>query len=140
MLLSAVGNLFIPLAPAGLPLIAVGCLVAQQLISDSAMTVYDITDVSVRQSIVHDRALGRVTATFQVLNVGAQLVATLLAGFVAVAIGLRLTAAIAPFGGLLAAIILWRSPVWRLRDLPTRDVRTPAEVVVDVERDQPLGA
>jgi MFS family permease len=140
MLLSALGNLFIPLAPAGLPLIAVGCLVAQQLISDSAMTVYDITDVSVRQSIVHDRALGRVTATFQVLNVGAQLVATLLAGFVAVAIGLRLTAAIAPFGGLLAAIILWRSPVWRLRDLPTRDVRTPAEVVVDVERDQPLGA
>ena len=60
MLLSAVGNAFIPLAPAGLPLVAVGCLVMQQLVADSAVTVYDITEVSVRQSLVHDRALGRV--------------------------------------------------------------------------------
>ena len=38
MLLSAVGNAFIPLAPAGLPLIAIGCLVIQQLVADSAAT------------------------------------------------------------------------------------------------------
>ena len=31
MLLAAVGNAFIPLAPAGLPLVAIGCLVLQQL-------------------------------------------------------------------------------------------------------------
>ena len=43
MLLSAVGNAFIPLAPAGLPLVAVACLVMQQLVADSAVTVYDIT-------------------------------------------------------------------------------------------------
>ena len=35
MLLSAVGNAFIPLAPAGLPLLAVGALVMQQLVADS---------------------------------------------------------------------------------------------------------
>ena len=60
MLLSALGNAFIPLAPAGLPLVAIGCLVMQQLVADSAVTVYDITEVSVRQTLVHDRALGRV--------------------------------------------------------------------------------
>jgi predicted MFS family arabinose efflux permease len=140
MLMAALGNLLVPLAPAGLPLVALGFLVAQQLISDSAMTVYDITDVSVRQSLVDDRALGRVTATFDVLSVAAQLIATIAAGFVAVAIGLRPTAFLAPIGGVLAALILWRSPVWRLGDLPLRDARTAAQVVVDVERDQPLGA
>ena len=66
MLLSAVGNAFIPLAPAGLPLVAIGCLVIQQLVADSAVTVYDITEVSVRQTLVHDRALGRVASTFHV--------------------------------------------------------------------------
>ena len=46
MLLTAVGNAFIPLAPAGLPLLAIGALVMQQLVADSAATVYDITEVS----------------------------------------------------------------------------------------------
>ena len=63
MLLAALGNLFIPLAPAGLPLIAVACLVAQQLIADSAITVYDVTETSVRQALVADRELGRVAST-----------------------------------------------------------------------------
>ncbi|HEY6014336.1 MAG TPA: MFS transporter, partial [Candidatus Limnocylindrales bacterium] len=49
MVLAAIGNAFIPLAPAGLPLIAVGCLVMQQLVADSAVTVYDITETTVRQ-------------------------------------------------------------------------------------------
>jgi MFS family permease len=140
MLLSAVGNAFIPLAPSGLPLIAVGCLVAQQLIADSAVTVYDITEVSVRQTLVHDRALGRVTSTFHVAAVVAQLAATLAAGLLAEVIGLRATAWLAPLGGLLGAAILFWSPVRTLRVLPVvADDRSPAEIVVDVERDQPVG-
>jgi len=89
MLLAAVGNAFIPLAPAGLPLLAVACLVMQQLVGDSAVTVYDITEVSVRQTLVRDRALGRVAATFRVAALVAQLVATLGAGLLAEVIGLR---------------------------------------------------
>ena len=103
MLLAAVGNAFIPLAPAGLPLVAVGCLVMQQLVADSAVTVYDITEVSVRQTLVHDRALGRVASTFKVAAMLAQLVATLAAGILAEAIGLRATSWLAPLGGLLGA-------------------------------------
>jgi MFS family permease len=145
MVLSAIGNAFIPLAPAGLPLLAVGCLVMQQLVADSAVTVYDITEVSVRQTLVRDRALGRVASTFQVASGLAQLVATLGAGLLAEVIGLRATAWIAPLGGLLAALILWASPVRRLLILPEpprdggealSEVVTAARVA---ERDQPVG-
>ena len=140
MLLAAVGNLFIPLAPAGLPLIAIGCFLAQQLIADSAITVYDVTETSVRQALVADRELGRVASTFQVLSAGAQLVATVGAGLLAEVIGLRATSFLAPLGGLLAAAILYWSPVRTLRILPVRDHRDAATIALEVERDQPVGA
>ncbi len=140
MLLAALGNLLIPLAPAGLPLVALAFLLGQQLVADSAITVYDVTETSVRQSLVPDRELGRVTSTFQVASAGAQLVATIGAGLLAEVIGLRLTSFLAPLGGLLAAAILYWSPVRSLRELPSMDRRTPAEVALDVERDQPVGA
>ena len=149
MLLSAIGNAFIPLAPAGLPLIAIGCLVMQQLVADSAVTVYDITEVSVRQTLVRDRALGRVSSTFNVAAMLAQLTATLAAGVLAEVIGLRATSWLAPIGGLVAAVILWASPVRTLLVLPERpddeQVDTPgglaaaAAAAVQAERDQPVG-
>ncbi|MEP6638195.1 MAG: MFS transporter [Chloroflexota bacterium] len=144
MLLAAVGNAFIPLAPAGLPLVAIGCLVLQQLIADSAVTVYDITEVSVRQTLVHDRALGRVSSTFHVAAVLAQLVATIGAGLLAEAIGLRATSWLAPLGGLLGAAILWFSPVRHLIVLPPAaeggPVTDPLAVAVASEWEQPPGA
>jgi MFS family permease len=140
MLLAALGNLFIPLAPAGLPLIAVACLVAQQLIADSAITVYDVTETSVRQALVADRELGRVASTFQVLSAGAQLVATIGAGLLAEVIGLRATSLLAPLGGLLAGAILYWSPVRDLIELPVTDHRSAAEMALDAEREQPIGA
>ncbi len=139
MLMAAVGNAFIPLAPAGLPIVAIACLVMQQLVADSAVTVYDVTEVSVRQTLVHDRALGRVTSSFHVAAVVAQLVATLAAGLLAEVIGLRATAWLAPIGGLIGAAILWWSPVRTLHVLPTAVGSSLAEIVVEVERDQPVG-
>lgn len=150
LLLSAVGNAFIPLAPAGLPLLAIGCLVMQQLVADSAVTVYDITEVSVRQGVVEDRALGRVTSTFHVAAVLAQLTATLAAGALAEVIGLRLTSWIAPLGGVVGALILWASPVRQLVALPERagapgsgdggdaQTRAATEALI-AEREQPVG-
>jgi len=144
MLLSAVGNAFIPLAPAGLPLIAIGCLVMQQLVADSAVTVYDITEVSVRQTLVRDRALGRVSSTFRVAAMVAQLAATLAAGVLAEVIGLRATAWLGPLGGLVGAVVLWFSPVRHLIVLPAAigDVPRldPHAIAVASEMDQPPGA
>ena len=144
MLLAAVGNAFIPLAPSGLPFVAIGCLVMQQLVADSAVTVYDITEVSVRQTLVHDRALGRVSSTFKVAAMVAQLVATLAAGLLAEAIGLRATSWLAPLGGLLGAAILWFSPVRQLVTLPAAvgggPPIDPHAIAVATEMDQPPGA
>jgi MFS family permease len=139
MLTAAVGSAFIPLAPAGLPVLAIACLVMQQLVADSAITVYDVTEVSVRQTLVHDRALGRVASTFHVGSVIAQLVATLAAGVLAEVIGLRATAWLAPVGCLVGAAILFWSPVRSLHVLPDAIGRTPAELMVEVERDRPVG-
>ena len=149
LLLSAIGDAFIPLAPAGLPLLAVGCLLMQQLVADSAVTVYEITEVSVRQALVHDRALGRVTSTFQVAAVLAQLIATLAAGLLAEAIGVRATSWLAPVGGLVGALVLWASPARRLLALPVRPamegqdrggtLAEAAAAAVEAERDQPVG-
>lgn len=150
MLLSAVGNAFIPLAPAGLPLLAIACLVMQQLIADSAVTVYDVTEASVRQALVRDRALGRVSSTFHVAAVLLELAATLGAGLLAEAIGLRATSWLAPLGGLLGALILWASPVQSLLVLPERPVddaategsgpiAEAAAAAVEAQRDQPVG-
>ncbi len=116
-LVAGIGTIFIPLAPAGAPLIAMMFLIGQQLVTDPASTIYDITDTSIRQSLVDDRQLGRVNATVRVAVISAQLAATLGAGVLALVIGLRETAALGVLGGAVAALILWRSPVRRLRTL-----------------------
>jgi MFS family permease len=111
MLAAAAGNLLIPLAPAGLPVVAVACLLGQQLIGDTAVTVFDVTEISVRQARVDDRRLGRVNATVRVAMVVAQLAATLAGGLLAEAIGLRGSTFLAPIGALLGAWALLASPV-----------------------------
>ena len=65
------------------------------------MTVYDVTEVSVRSRWSHDRELGRVSSTFQVAVGCAQLAAAIGAGLLAEVIGLRATAFLAPLGALL---------------------------------------
>ncbi|HEX2194123.1 MAG TPA: MFS transporter [Candidatus Limnocylindria bacterium] len=145
MLLAAFGNLLIPLAPAGAPLLAVLFLCGQQLIGDSGVTVYDVTETSVRQASVHDRALGRVASSFTVAAGLVQLLATIGAGFAAEAIGLRNAAFLAPLGALVAAGALWFSPVRGLRTLPAEPAHglpplaAAAEAVVVTSRDEPIG-
>ena len=115
VLFGMLGSYFIPLAPVGAPLIAIAFLVGQQLVTDPAMTAYDITDTSIRQAVVHDRQLGRVNATVRVAVLVAQLAATLLAGFLALQIGLRAMLFIGPTVGLLGVLFVWFSPVRKLR-------------------------
>jgi hypothetical protein len=118
----------------------------QQLVADSAVTVYDITEVTVRQTLVRDRALGRVASTFRVAAMTSQLIATLAAGVLAEVIGLRATSWLAPLGGVVAALILWASPVRTLIALPTTvegqpvPEPDPLAVAAAVEWDQPPGA
>jgi Na+/melibiose symporter-like transporter len=117
ILVAVLGFVFVPFAPAGAPLLGMAFLIGQQLVTDPAMTAFDITDTSLRQSIVGDRQLGRVNATVTVATILAQLLATLGGGFVAVEIGLRNALYIGPFLGLLGVVALWFSPVRRIRTI-----------------------
>lgn len=85
------------------------------MIGDSAITVFDVTEVSVRQARVDDRRLGRVNATVRVAMVLAQLVATLGGGLLAEAIGLRGATFVAPFCALLGVLAVLASPVRGLK-------------------------
>jgi hypothetical protein len=101
-----------------------------------------VTAVSVRQSLVRDRALGRVSSTFHVASGIAQLSATLAAGLLAEVIGLRPTMWLAPLGGVFAAAILWFSPVRHLIVLPPAGGEPPIDpvaVAVAAELEQPPG-
>jgi MFS family permease len=114
LLFAALGNLLIPLAPAGMPLVAVVYLVGQQLVGDTAVTMYDVTEVSMRQARVEDRHLGRVNATVRVVMVLATLFGTVAGGLIAEVVGLRAAAFIAPVFALIGAIGLRLSPVWKV--------------------------
>jgi hypothetical protein len=95
------------------------------------------------------RALGRVSSTFHVAAVLAQLAATLAAGLLAEAVGLRLTAWLAPLGGLVGAFIVWASPVRAMLVLPERPgdavtgapgrLAEAAAAAALAEHDQPVG-
>jgi Na+/melibiose symporter-like transporter len=115
MFVGMLGSYSIPLAPVGAPLLAMVFLIGQQLITDPSMTAFDITDTSLRQTIVHDRQLGRVNATVRVAILVAQLAVTLAAGFLALQLGIRTMLFIGPTIGLLGVLALWFSPVPRIR-------------------------
>lgn len=118
LFVGGLGQLFIPLAGGALVL-AVACLIAQQVVADGAITAYEIARVSLRQSITPDRLLGRVNAGMHVLDLAARLGGSLAGGVLGVWIGLRPTLVVAAFGVMLGALWLYRSPAWRMRSQPS---------------------
>ena len=117
-LLAATGEGLITLATDA-SLVAVAFLVGQQLVTDVAATVYEVTQVSLRQAIVPDRLLGRVNASMRVLEVGAMLTGALLGGLLGQTIGLRPTLLVGVGATALAGLWLGLSPVRTLRRMPS---------------------
>ena len=136
MVLVAIGNGFIMLTPDA-ALLGLACLLAQQLLSDSSMTAFDVVAVSIRQATVEDRLLGRVGASFHALAMAAMLLGTVVGGLVAEMVGLRAALAVAASGGIVAVLILWFSRIRGVRDMPGGLPR-PASAVIAGE-DVPLG-
>ncbi len=118
-----IGNAFIPLAPSGALLIGGACLIAQQVIGDGAATVYEITQVTVTQSVVEDRLLGRVNGTIRFFEDLFQLAGTIAGGLIAEVFGLRAATSVALIGGIVAVGFLWFSPIRRLKEIPRRPGR-----------------
>jgi MFS family permease len=113
-----VGSALIPLAPSGAVLVGAGFLVAQQLIADSAGTVYDVVETSLTQSIVAPRILGRVNATIHTYTTLLSLVGTIVGGIIAEVLGLREAMAIGVLGGVTGFAFLWFSPIRTMHGVP----------------------
>jgi MFS family permease len=124
LLLAAIGQSFVPLTTAanaaGLLL-----LIGQQILADSALTVYDINQVSLRQAIAPAHVLGRINASVRVTEIGAVLLGTIVAGYVGETVGLRETLWAGVGLSLLAAVALALSPVRAVRRIPETLVEVP---------------
>lgn len=112
--LFGVSELFIPLAR-GATLISAAFLIAQQL-GDGFFIVYQINQVSLRQSIASERMLGRVNATMQFLHLGTTLAGSILGGLLGDILGVRTVLFLGAGGTLLAALVLAASPLRGLKN------------------------
>ena len=113
----AVMLFLIPLAhrPLGF---ALTCILAQQLFGDAAFGVFEVGEISIRQTLAPDRVLGRVNAAMQLLTRGVWSLGAVFGGFLAAAIGIRPTLAVAASGVLLSSGWLVFSPARRLKEVP----------------------
>jgi predicted MFS family arabinose efflux permease len=117
------GLLLMPLSLArDAGLFAAACLIVQQL-GDGAMLIFMINEVSLRQSLVSERLMGRVNATSEFLRSLARLAGVLVAGLAGEFLGLR--AALGLGGGIVVAGAVFLS-ITSLRDLRTL-VGNPSE-------------
>ena len=115
------GFALIPLArDAGL--ISLGLLVAQQLIGDGGITAYELTQVSVRQTLVEEARLGRVGSGVKLLEAGAQLGGAALGGAWGTLYGTRMAMVGATVLVGLAALWLASTPVRHLGRLSSVSV------------------
>jgi MFS family permease len=111
-------GVLIPLA-GGPKEVAFIMIVIAQFAGDPFWTVYEITSLSLRQSITPARLLGRVTSSMHLVEAGLLPVGALTAGILAESIGVRATLWMAVLCGSLSVIWLILSPIPRLRDFPT---------------------
>jgi MFS family permease len=114
----SIGGALIPLAPSGAILVGAVFLIGQQVIGDSAGTVYDILETSLTQSIVDGRVLGRVNAIVEMFTTLLALVGSIGGGIVAELFGLRAAMAVGVLGGATAIAFIWFSPIRTMRTSP----------------------
>lgn len=85
---------------------------------DLSAMVFFINYLALRQSVTHDRLLGRVTATMMCLTTITAPLGGLAGGWIAEHVGLRASILLAGVGAiLLAPVVAWLSPLARMRRL-----------------------
>jgi predicted MFS family arabinose efflux permease len=106
-------NLLVPLAQ-GPVWLSFLLLLVPQLIGDFFGVIYDILEMSVRQSITPDGMLGRVNASFDFVGQGIGTVGIFVGGLLGSGIGTRRALLVAVLGLMSATAWLLASPVRRL--------------------------
>ena len=120
VVIGACGSLTIALAPMPLAL-AIATLILGRIVYSVGTVMYDVVQVSLRQTVTPDAMLGRMNATIRVAVWGTLPLGSLLGGVLGEAAGLRPTLVLASGGMALAALWLWFSDV---RSLGTYDDAT----------------
>lgn len=121
LVFGGIGSLCVPLAM-GPMFLVLTFLVAQQMVADGAITVYQINEVSLVQAITPDRLQGRMNATLRFVEGIAMLLGALLGGLLGETIGLRSTLVLGSVTMTLSACWVIGSALGRLRDLPPQRV------------------
>jgi MFS family permease len=108
---------FIPLAQ-GPPWLAVTCLLVHQLLGDALVMSYYVLAVSLRQLVLPEETLGRSNAAFHVATGVFLPLGALVAGQIAQSADVRTALWISVLGGLINPLLLYFSPVRRLKQAP----------------------
>jgi len=112
-----IGYLFIPLAN-GRSVVAVSLLAVAGFLSEMGAIVYDISQVSLRQTLVSNRLQGRMNASIRFLIWSPVPLGALLGGKLGETIGLRATLWVGALGTIMAFLWVFFSPVRSLREQP----------------------
>lgn len=96
---------------------AIPVLVSAQLLVAFGSTVYNVTQISLRQAITPARVMGRMNATMRFIIWGTMPVGGFLGGALAHSIGVRTAVIIGAAGSILAFLPLALSPIRRLKDI-----------------------
>jgi MFS family permease len=110
LMVGGISSLLIPMAGGSFWLISI-IMIANQIINDAAMAVYGVNEITLRQTLVEERLLGRANASVGVLAEGIAPMGGILSGLLATLFGTRFTLWIAVLGILSTAIWLYISPV-----------------------------
>jgi MFS family permease len=99
-------------------------LVAAQGLGSFAGVLYNITSMTLRQSVTPDRLQGRTVGAIRTVVWGVTPLGALLGGVLASAVGLRATFWIAALGSAAAALPILLSPARSLRRMPEPEPAT----------------
>jgi MFS family permease len=110
-----IGFILWPLALVAAPL---AVLVGAEFLVGVSDSIYNVSQVSLRQSVTPDHLQGRMTATLRTMFWGAWPLANLAGGILAGAVGAPLTIVIGGLIGMASALIVVFGPLGRLREQP----------------------
>ncbi|MGA8905554.1 MAG: MFS transporter [Candidatus Bathyarchaeia archaeon] len=113
--LVGLGLLAIPLAMYG-PSVPV--LAALWMVSGAGITIYNITQISLRQAIVPDRLQGRMNATMRAIVWGALPVGAFIGGILGTEFGIMQTIIIGGLISLLPVLLIMLSPIGSVHEIP----------------------
>ncbi len=117
LLLIGCGDLLIPFATHSMVVAAI--LVGfGQFLFGIGLTLYNVTQTTLRQSLVPGRLAGRTASTLRAMGWGLAPAGALLGGLLAEFFGMRQTLVVAALLEGAIALGIWRSHLWQVRSIP----------------------